>query len=138
MLGSSATILTEFLLCVVLIIGLAYATSFMVIMAATLILGMVIQGAQAGLNALSASFYPTTIRSTGVGWALGIGRIGSIIGPLVAGMMLRMGWTPPQIFLAGTGPAFIAALAVLLSSRLGSRPSAFRPKADPDQSALAH
>jgi AAHS family 4-hydroxybenzoate transporter-like MFS transporter len=110
----------------------------MVIMAATLILGMVIQGVQAGLNALSASFYPTTIRSTGVGWALGIGRIGSIIGPLVAGMMLWKGWTPPQIFLAGTVPASIAALAVLLSSALGSKPNPFRQKADPNHPAIVH
>jgi AAHS family 4-hydroxybenzoate transporter-like MFS transporter len=138
MRGSSATILTEFLLSIVLIIWLSCAKSFMVIMAATLILGMLIQGAQAGLNALSASFYPTTIRSTGVGWALGIGRIGSIIGPLVGGMMLLRGWTPSQIFLAGTVPALIAALAVLLSGSLGSRPNPFPPKANPNQSAVAH
>jgi MFS transporter, AAHS family, 4-hydroxybenzoate transporter len=138
MSGSSATILTEFLLCIVLIAGLAHATSFMVIMAATLILGMVIQGIQAGLNALSASFYPTTMRSTGVGWALGIGRIGSIIGPLFAGVMLGKGWTPPQIFLSGTVPALIAALAVLLSSSLRSKPNPFRQQAGPNQSALAH
>ncbi len=136
MRGSSATILTEFLLCIVLITGLAYMKSFMVIMAATLILGMVIQGAQGGLNALSASFYPTTIRSTGVGWALGIGRLGSIIGPLVAGMMLGRGWTPPRIFLAGTVPALIAALAVLLSSRMRNKPNPFRQKANPNQSAV--
>jgi hypothetical protein len=43
----------------------------------------------AGLNALAASFHPTSIRSTGVGWALGVGRIGSIAGPLVAGVF---GW----------------------------------------------
>jgi AAHS family 4-hydroxybenzoate transporter-like MFS transporter len=138
MRGSSVTILTEFLLCIVLIAGLAHATSFMVIMAATLILGMVIQGIQAGLNALSASFYPTTIRSTGVGWALGIGRIGSIVGPLVAGIMLWKGWTPSQIFLAGTVPASIAALAVLLSSTLGSKPDPFRQKADPNHPAIMH
>jgi MFS transporter, AAHS family, 4-hydroxybenzoate transporter len=138
MRGSSATILTEFLVSIALIAGLAHATSFMVIMAATLILGMVIQGVQAGLNALSASFYPTTIRSTGVGWALGIGRIGSIIGPLVAGMMLWKGWTPPQILSAGTVPASIAALAVLLSSALGSKPNPFRQKAGPNESVIVH
>ncbi len=126
MRGAFATLLTEFLLCVVLIVGMAYATSFTVMMTATLILGISIQGAQAGLNALSASFYPTTVRSTGVGWALGVGRIGSIIGPLVAGMLLSRDWTTPQIFLAGTAPAFMAALAVLLSIALKGKANAFR------------
>jgi len=126
MRGAFGTLLTEFLLCVLLIVGMAYATSFTVMMTATLILGIAIQGAQAGLNALSAGFYPTTVRSTGVGWALGVGRIGSIIGPLVAGMLLSRDWTPPQIFLAGTAPAFIAALAVLLSSALKGKANAFR------------
>ena len=96
MRGAFGTLLTEFLLCVLLIVGMAYATSFTVMMTATLILGIAIQGAQAGLNALSAGFYPTTVRSTGVGWALGVGRIGSIIGPLVAGMLLSRDWTPPH------------------------------------------
>lgn len=97
------------------ITGMAYASSFALMMVATCILGIAIQGAQAGLNALSASFYPTAIRSTGVGWALGVGRIGSIVGPVLAGALLSMYWTPGQIFLAGSVPALIAALAVLTS-----------------------
>ena len=50
--------------------------------------GFCVVGGQGGSNALSATLYPTAIRSTGVGWALGIGRIGSIVGPLVGGAML--------------------------------------------------
>ena len=46
--------------------------------------GFCIVGGQIAANALAATFYPTSVRATGVGWALGIGRVGSIIGPLAA------------------------------------------------------
>jgi MFS transporter, AAHS family, 4-hydroxybenzoate transporter len=75
-------------------------------------------GAQIGANALTATFYPTFIRSTGVGWALGIGRIGSIIGPLRGGMMLALQWHIPTIFLAGAVPVLIAGGAVFAMGRL--------------------
>jgi AAHS family 4-hydroxybenzoate transporter-like MFS transporter len=93
---------------------MASATSFALMMAATCA-GDRHPGAQAGINAMSATFYPTAIRSTGVGWALGVGRVGSIVGPMVAGVLLSREWTPPQIFLAGTIPALIAGLAVVAS-----------------------
>ena len=51
------------------------------------IAGFGILGGQAGNNALAATYYPTDLRSTGVGAALGIGRIGSILGPSVAEFM---------------------------------------------------
>src|SRR5258707_2275070 len=51
--------------------------------------GFCMVGGQIAANALAAGFYPTSIRSTGVGWALGIGRVGSIIGPLVGGPRLN-------------------------------------------------
>ena len=50
--------------------------------------GFCIVGGQIAANALAAAFYPTSVRATGVGWALGIGRIGSIIGPVVGGVLL--------------------------------------------------
>src|SRR3954453_4368831 len=50
--------------------------------------GFCIVGGQIAANALAATFYPTSVRATGVGWALGIGRVGSIVGPLVGGALL--------------------------------------------------
>ncbi len=79
--------------------------------------GFCIVGAQIGANALSASFYPTAIRSTGVGWALGIGRIGSIIGPVVGGIILSLHWQTMSLFLIGALPAFCAAAAALVMAR---------------------
>jgi MFS transporter, AAHS family, 4-hydroxybenzoate transporter len=128
--GAFATIFVEFSLSVLLMLAMAYATSWAPMMIATLVLGITIQGAQAGLNALSASYYPTAVRSTGVGWALGVGRVGSIVGPMLAGTLLALDWTPAQIFLAGTIPALIAALAVLTSQMLGGEANAYRAPAD--------
>jgi MFS transporter, AAHS family, 4-hydroxybenzoate transporter len=99
-----------------LIALLAFAGGlFALTLALTLILGASTSGAQAGLYGLAAAFYPTSIRATGVGWALGIGRIGAIIGPTLGGALLSMQWTPRQIFLAASLPALCAATASVLS-----------------------
>ena len=63
-------------------------------------------------NALAAELYPTPIRSTGVGWALGIGRIGSILGPILGGVLLSYG-DARRVFWAAAVPAVIAACAAL-------------------------
>ncbi|HTO61350.1 MAG TPA: aromatic acid/H+ symport family MFS transporter, partial [Bradyrhizobium sp.] len=67
---------------------------------------------------LAATYYPTDIRSTGVGWALGIGRVGSIVGPLVGGMMLSRQVGAETLFLAAAVPALFAAAAAFALSRL--------------------
>jgi AAHS family 4-hydroxybenzoate transporter-like MFS transporter len=129
--GAYATLLAQFAISALLIGSLAFLTrSFAIMMTVTFVLGVAIQGAQAGLNALAAGFYPTTVRSTGVGWALGVGRVGSIVGPAIGGMLLTMGWTPQRIFLAGMAPALCASIAILCSSRLRGQPSAFRAELD--------
>jgi MFS transporter, AAHS family, 4-hydroxybenzoate transporter len=129
--GPYGTLLAQFAISAALIGSLAFLThSFAIMMAVTFVLGVAIQGAQAGLNALAASFYPTAVRSTGVGWALGVGRVGSIVGPAIGGMLLGMGWTPQRIFLAGMAPALCASIAILGSSRLRGQPSAFRAELD--------
>jgi AAHS family 4-hydroxybenzoate transporter-like MFS transporter len=51
------------------------------------IAGWCIVGGQPGLNALAATYYPTAMRSTGVGWCLGVGRVGGIIGPYLGGLL---------------------------------------------------
>jgi AAHS family 4-hydroxybenzoate transporter-like MFS transporter len=80
--------------------------------------GFCIVGGQIAANALTAGFYPTSVRSTGVGWALGIGRIGSIIGPLVGGALLTAKWSTGLVFMAAATAAFCAALAAFSLSRL--------------------
>jgi AAHS family 4-hydroxybenzoate transporter-like MFS transporter len=80
--------------------------------------GFCIVGGQIAANALAAGFYPTSVRATGVGWALGIGRVGSIVGPLVGGALLTMKWSAGEVFMAAAGAALCAALAAFSLSRL--------------------
>ena len=125
--GASALLFTEFGLCAVLIAALSFVgASFPLVVSIAFLLGFCVVGGQGGINALAAGFYPTSIRSTGVGWALGIGRIGSIVGPMLAGLMLSAGWKPHQVFLAGAIPALCAAIAVLLTSLLRGVANAYR------------
>ncbi len=86
--------------------------------------GFCIVGAQIGVNAMAAAYYPTSIRSTGVGWAFGIGRIGSIIGPWVGGLILSLQWQTSSLFLTAVGPALCAALAAFMMA------SMYRPTAE--------
>jgi MFS transporter, AAHS family, 4-hydroxybenzoate transporter len=87
------------------------------------IAGWCIVGGQPGLNALSASYYPTYLRSTGVGAGLGIGRIGAIVGPPIAGMLVAQQWAPQQLLWAAAVPALISTLVALtLWIRLGPAP----------------
>jgi AAHS family 4-hydroxybenzoate transporter-like MFS transporter len=76
--------------------------------------GAAMIGSQLGANAMAAGLYPARIRSTGVGWALGIGRLGGIAGPAIGGGLLAFGLPPKQIFLCACGPALIAACATIL------------------------
>ena len=72
------------------------------------------------LNALAASKYPTAIRSTGLGWALGIGRVGSIIGPLMAGVLLANHLDIRSLYFIAAVPALLVSLAVLPLGRRGA------------------
>ncbi|WP_165357580.1 MFS transporter [Sphingosinicella sp. CPCC 101087] len=80
--------------------------------------GLLVIGAQAGLNSLVASSYPTSMRSTGIGWAGGIGRVTSMIGPGLGGAMLAAGWGAWEIYTAIAAPLLLAALAMLIFHRL--------------------
>jgi AAHS family 4-hydroxybenzoate transporter-like MFS transporter len=80
--------------------------------------GFCIVGGQIAANALAAAFYPTSVRATGVGWALGIGRVGSIIGPLVGGALLTMKWSTAEVFMAAAVAALCAAIAAFSLSRI--------------------
>ncbi len=86
--------------------------------------GFCVVGGQIAANALTAGYYPTSVRATGVGWALGIGRVGSIIGPLVAGVLIDAKWSTAALFMAAAAAAACAALASLLLSRIASTTSA--------------
>lgn len=69
-------------------------------------------GAQVAMPAVAALFYPTSCRSTGVSWMLGIGRFGGILGASIGGVLMTAGWDFRTIFFALAAPALFAALAI--------------------------
>jgi AAHS family 4-hydroxybenzoate transporter-like MFS transporter len=97
-------------------IGLAgSAVALTMVMAFGIGIGTV--GAQNCNNGVAAKFYPTSIRATGVGWALAVGRIGSIVGPVVGGILLSTKVDIRTIFLVAAVPPLVAAGAYLAMGR---------------------
>jgi AAHS family 4-hydroxybenzoate transporter-like MFS transporter len=87
------------------------------IIAASFGSGFCTSGVQKGGNALSVYFYPVALRSTGLGWGLGIGRIGAIMGPLAVGYLLTSGWASPAIFAVMAVPMLVGASIILAMGR---------------------
>ena len=83
-------------------------------MVTALLIGIISNAAMAGLYAVGPPLYPTAIRATGMGWALGIGRFGSIISPLVGGALLDHGWRPAGLYTLVGVPFAVAAVAILV------------------------
>jgi AAHS family 4-hydroxybenzoate transporter-like MFS transporter len=86
--------------------------------------GVAIIGGQPAINALAATYYPAPLRSTGIGWSLGIGRFGSVIGPLLGGFLLHLQWSLQSIFLVAAVPACVSLLAVVSIHWVNRRPDA--------------
>ena len=77
------------------------------------LLGFGIQGGFVGLYAVAARMYPTRIRATGVGWAIGMGRVGGIIGPIAGGLLVAIGLDMTQSFWVFAVPTLLAGLMTL-------------------------
>jgi len=67
----------------------------------------------AGLMIISTAYYPPAIRATGFGWSIAAGRFGSIVGPLLGGLILVRGLSLPQIYLLVAVPPLIVVLLIL-------------------------
>lgn len=106
-------------------IGASGSVAFIVVAAALAGIGIIC--GQNTANALAAAYYPTYIRASGVGWALGIGRIGAVVGPAVGGVMLAMHLSGRTLFLLSAIPELIAFTALLMLVRLGSVRTAAAP-----------
>jgi AAHS family 4-hydroxybenzoate transporter-like MFS transporter len=82
------------------------------LLATTFLAGVFSVGAQMCTVAYCASFYDTGLRATGVGWAIGVGRVGAIVGPVVGGMLVGAGMPTTRLFLIVGVMSAGAALAV--------------------------
>ncbi|MDU0294734.1 MFS transporter, partial [Saccharothrix longispora] len=83
------------------------------------LIGVFINGSVAGLYALTVSAYPTSIRTTGLGWGMGIGRVGAILAPIVIGWFLDGGLSPSQVYLV---VAVVLAIGVLAMRGMRTTP----------------
>ncbi|MBV8914071.1 MAG: MFS transporter [Acetobacteraceae bacterium] len=74
--------------------------------------GVCIPGGQGGINALAGTLYPTAIRATGAGWALGVGRVGSILGPALGALLIALDLPYKALFAFLAIPPLLTALAL--------------------------
>ena len=84
-----------------------------------LFVGCGVYGAQMSLGAMVAAFYPAEVRATGIGWSTGIGRIGSVIGPLVLGLLLSVAQSPTSLLGALMVPVLLCAVGALFLPAIG-------------------
>ena len=84
--------------------------------------GFCLAGSQVGANALSAGFYPTANRATGVAWANAVGRIGSVLGSMVGGILLGSGLGLPTMFTLIGIPVVIAGACMLIKGMVAPQP----------------
>jgi len=95
------------------------------LMGVVFVSGIFVLGGQVGLNALAGTFYPTFIRSTGAGWAFGVGRVGSILGPVLGGILIGLGLPTWLLLICAAVPLLCCAGAA------GWLRAAAEPSADP-------
>jgi len=87
-------------------------------LAVAFLIGVTLQGGYNGIWPLAASVYPSERRATGIGWAIGIGRSGAVIGPLIGGYLMAANTPLPVLFAVYCVPLAICALAALMVSRI--------------------
>lgn len=124
--GTRSVLIVSYLVAAVFVAALGFLgdSALLWVYASVALGGGAAFAAQIFANAYAAQFYPAHARSAGIGWALGIGRIGAIIGPLLGGVMLTAGVPLYANFLAFAIPGVIAAVALgLIRHRVTSAPA---------------
>jgi AAHS family 4-hydroxybenzoate transporter-like MFS transporter len=107
-------------------IGYAGLTSKTALLTATFCAGFLVLGIQSGINVVGALIYPTSLRANGSGWQLGIGRIGSIVGPLAGALFVGM---PVQnLYMWSAIPFVLGAVVCFAIHRLNTARLAAHPE----------
>ena len=115
-------------------IGYAGLTSQTALLVATFVAGFCVLGVQTGINVAGALVYPTSLRANGSGWELGIGRVGSIVGPLLGALFV--GLPIDRLYVWSTLPFAAGAVVCFLVYRLNAARLKERPYLQ-EQEALA-
>jgi AAHS family 4-hydroxybenzoate transporter-like MFS transporter len=97
----------------ILLIALV-AMPYLALLAVVFFSGMTVIGSQTGANAACGALYPARMRTSGIGWALGIGRLGGIAAAPLGGFLLKIGLEPRHVFLSACFFAVVAAVATAL------------------------
>jgi AAHS family 4-hydroxybenzoate transporter-like MFS transporter len=117
--GAFAVLIPAFVIAALTTGLLGFSTATFTTAALVIALSGFFAGAsQTGVIALAAGIYPVAIRSTGVGWAMAIGRLGAVVGPLLGGMFLGWHWRVDQIIPVIAAPELIGALCIVVIGRL--------------------
>jgi AAHS family 4-hydroxybenzoate transporter-like MFS transporter len=101
----------------VALIGYLGTVSEPLLMIIEFVAGFCVLGLQFGLNAVSAMIYPTSFRSNGSGWALGVGRVGAIVGPVLGGFLITV-FPVRQLYVLAAIPFLIGTVACFILARL--------------------
>lgn len=133
--GAYRVLVPGFLLAAVLTAAIGQAgQEVALVMLVVLASGFGVVGAQLAMTALAANLYPTHIRSTGVGWGLGIGRIGAVLSPIIGGYVLKAEWSQAEMFAAAAVPPLVCAVGTLLMA-VAERQRRGRDHAAPEAAA---
>lgn len=108
-----------YLLGAVAVASLAVADAAAWLALGIFVTGFCVSGSQVCANVLASAYYPTSNRATGVAWALGIGRVGAVVGSFGGAFLLSAGWSNAGLFTILAIPAMLAAMSILL---VGVRP----------------
>lgn len=103
-----------FVLAALSLVSLASNPAPLVLNLLLMVAGATTIGTLAIVHALAVEYYPSTMRSTGVGWAAGVGRIGAMAGPILGGTLLSLALPFEQNFMAVAVPGVIGAIAISL------------------------
>jgi AAHS family 4-hydroxybenzoate transporter-like MFS transporter len=112
----AVTILFIIAVPVVAAIGHAAFTSQTALLVTTFFAGFLVLGIQSGINVIGALVYPTSLRANGSGWQLGLGRIGSIVGPILGGLFVGM--SVERLYMWSALPFLAGAIVCFVIHRL--------------------
>jgi AAHS family 4-hydroxybenzoate transporter-like MFS transporter len=104
----------------VLTFGYFASSTFIVVAVVSVIMGFFVIGGNSGLMGLAAISYPADIRGTGLGWATGIGRSGSLLAPVIGGIMLTKSWSVKAICTANAVLALVVILVIFIMQKVNS------------------